>query len=107
MGMSGFFTAQFLVSYHAIFNVSWLGWDLVEPLTYSVSQASFIIGLIFIMRNRGSGVEYSDLQSNHMEKKQRMWLEKHKFDVKRYLFLARKLEQIEKNLELVENQRFK
>ena len=61
MGVAGFFTTQFLVSYHAIFNVEWLGWDLVEPMTYTVSQASFIIGLIFIMRNRGANVEYSGM----------------------------------------------
>ena len=28
-------TAQFTVGYHAIYNVEWLGWDLVEPLTYT------------------------------------------------------------------------
>lgn len=59
--MTAFFTAQFFVSYHCIYNVSWLGWDLVEPLTYSVSQGSFILGLIMILRNRGSNVEYGDL----------------------------------------------
>jgi len=32
-----FFTAQFGISYHCIFNVEWMGWDLVEPVTYSVS----------------------------------------------------------------------
>ena len=106
-GMAGFFTAQFLIGYHAIFNVSWLGWDLVEPLTYSVGQASFILGLFFIMRNRGAGVEYSELQDNYMEKKQRYWQEKYKFDLKRYNFLVRKLELIEKKLALAEHQRFK
>lgn len=59
--LTAFFTAQFTVGYHAIYNVSWLGWDLVEPLTYSVGQGSFIIGLIIILRNRGANVEYSDL----------------------------------------------
>jgi hypothetical protein len=32
-----FFSAQFSVGYHCIYNVEWLGWDLVEPLTYTVS----------------------------------------------------------------------
>ena len=34
---TAFFTFQFAVSYYAIFCVPWLGWDLVEPITYSVS----------------------------------------------------------------------
>jgi len=101
--MAGFFTAQFLVGYHAIFNVSWLGWDLVEPLTYTVGQASFIVGLIYIMRNRGANVEYSGMQDNYLLKKQRMWQDKYKFDLKRYNFLERKLEKIERQLTFAEN----
>lgn len=61
-GFSTFFTAQFLIGYHAIFNVEWLGWDLVEPLTYTVGQGSFILGMIYCLRYRGFSVEYSDLE---------------------------------------------
>jgi hypothetical protein len=31
------FGAQFGISYHCIYNVEWLGWDLVEPITYSIA----------------------------------------------------------------------
>jgi hypothetical protein len=31
------FAAQFGISFHCIYNVEWLGWDLVEPITYSVA----------------------------------------------------------------------
>ena len=34
--MSLFFTVQFVIGYYSIFHVSWLGWDLVEPLTFTV-----------------------------------------------------------------------
>ena len=34
--MTCFFTLQFGIGYHAIYNVGWLGWDLVEPITYSL-----------------------------------------------------------------------
>ena len=30
------FATQFGVSYYCIYEVDWLGWDLVEPLTYSI-----------------------------------------------------------------------
>jgi hypothetical protein len=28
---------QFGISYYAIYEVDWIGWDLVEPLTYTVA----------------------------------------------------------------------
>ena len=34
--MTSFYTMQLLVGYHCIFNVEWLGWDLVEPVTFTV-----------------------------------------------------------------------
>ena len=30
------FATQFGVSYYCIYEVDWLGWDLVEPLTYTI-----------------------------------------------------------------------
>jgi len=36
-GAFTFFTAQFFGGYYAIYEVDWLGWDLVEPLTYTIS----------------------------------------------------------------------
>jgi hypothetical protein len=65
--MSSFFTVQFLVGYHAIFNVEWLGWDLVEPLTYTAGQGSFMLGLIYILRNRGVSVEYGGLEEHFQD----------------------------------------
>ena len=62
--MSLFFTMQFGVSYYSIFHVEWLGWDLVEPLTYTAGQGSFMLGLIYILRNRGVSVEYGGLEEH-------------------------------------------
>ena len=72
----------------------WLGWDLVEPMTFTVGQGSFILGLILIMRNRGADIEYSDLEKLYCRKKRREWLHKYDFDLKRHAFLARKLDRI-------------
>ena len=63
-----FFTGQFVGGYYAIFYVPWLGWDLVEPVTYTVGQGSFILGLLLIMRNRGANIEYSDLEELYCRK---------------------------------------
>jgi len=101
--MTAFFTLQFGVGYHAIYNVEWLGWDLVEPLTYSVGQGSFILGLFIILRNKGADVEYSDLEKLYCDKKRKKWLERYNFDLKRHAFLKRSLERIEARLDLAED----
>ena len=47
--MTLFFTLQFGIGYYSIYHVSWLGWDLVEPLTFTVGQGSFIIALLYLL----------------------------------------------------------
>ena len=90
--MTTFFTAQFLVGGYAIFFVDWLGWDLVEPITYTVGQGSFVLGLLFVMRNRKAGLEYSELKDHYLKvKREQYWLVNHQFDIKRHEFLKLKL----------------
>lgn len=48
-----FFASQFGISYYCIYEVDWLGWDLVEPLTYTLTQGMFVGGLIYSLRNLG------------------------------------------------------
>ena len=105
--MTAFFTAQFGVGYYTIFCVPWLGWDLVEPLTYTIGQGSFILGLIVVMRNRGLNIEYTDLEELYCREKRKLWLKKYNFDLKRHAFLKRKLERINEKLKMSEMQRFK
>ena len=63
--MTLFFTLQFGIGYYSIFHVSWLGWDLVEPLTYTVGQGSFIIALLYLLRNRKVNVDlYTGLEEH-------------------------------------------
>jgi hypothetical protein len=50
---SFFFTAQFGISYYCIYEVDWLGWDLFEPLTYTIGQGMFVGGIIYSLRNMG------------------------------------------------------
>lgn len=59
--MTAWFTLQFGVSYYTIFMVPWLGWDLVEPVTYSISQGSCILGLFYMYRHRDIGTEFTQL----------------------------------------------
>ena len=58
-----FFFLQFTVGYHCIYNVEYLGWDLVEPVTYSVAQGMFVGGIIYMKRKQTlQSTEFSDLQ---------------------------------------------
>ena len=80
-GMTLFFTLQFGISYYTIFVVPWLGWDLVEPMTYTVSQGTFIMSLFYIMRNRGYNCEFSSMDENMKQRLQQKWKSRYQFDI--------------------------
>ena len=105
--MTLFFTLQFGIGYYSIFHVSWLGWDLVEPLTYTVGQGSFIVALLYLLRNRKVNVDlYTGLEEHWQKKKIKRWELNYGFDLQRYEFLRSKLEKIDKELQRAELQRF-
>lgn len=56
--IASFFTLQFFLGYYCIFELSWLGWDLVEPFTYTVGQGSFVLGLLYMLKHRKAGDQY-------------------------------------------------
>lgn len=61
---------QLTVGYYCIFEVEWLGWDLVEPLTYTFGQGSFILGMFYMLRHKKmQGYGYSDLKENFISNK--------------------------------------
>jgi hypothetical protein len=33
-----------------IFMVDWIGWDIIEPITYSLDQVTLFLGLVFYYR---------------------------------------------------------
>ena len=101
--MTVFFTLQFGIGYYSIFHVPWLGWDLVEPLTFSVGQGSFIIALLYLLRNKGVNVDlYTGLEEHWNKQKMKRWELNYGFDLQRYEFLKNKLEKIDTQLERAE-----
>jgi hypothetical protein len=42
--------AEFCVGYYCIYHVEWLGWDLVEPFTYSIGQGKFVLATWFFCK---------------------------------------------------------
>ena len=101
--MTVFFTLQFGIGYYSIFHVPWLGWDLVEPLTFSIGQGSFIIALLYLLRNKGVNVDlYTGLEEHWNKQKMKRWELNYGFDLQRYEFLKNKLEKIDTQLERAE-----
>ena len=49
-GASIFTLTQLITGTYGIYGVEWIGWDLVEPLTYTLSQGGFILGMLYMMR---------------------------------------------------------
>ena len=104
--MSLWYTVQFGVSYYTIYCVPWLGWDLVEPVTYSISQGSAILGLLYMYRHRGVGTEFTQLNEYWLERRQRKWLAKYGFDLNRLAFLREKLDRLNNEIKSSELQSF-
>lgn len=46
---------QFGFFYHCIFNIEWLGWDIMEPITYSLEMAKFLVFLRFFYMYKQEG----------------------------------------------------
>lgn len=46
---------QFSFFYYCIFQVPWLGWDIMEPITYSVEILKFLFALRFFYKYKKDG----------------------------------------------------
>lgn len=65
-----FFAAQFGVSYWCIYEVDWIGWDLFEPLTYTLTQGLFVSGVVYSLRKLGkSDASYSGIDEYYKSKR--------------------------------------
>jgi len=48
----GISLAHILSFYFMIFHVEWLGWDIIEPITYTVDQLTLLLALRFFLKYR-------------------------------------------------------
>ena len=97
---------QFGVSYHCIYNVEWLGWDLVEPLTYTLGQGMFVGGVLYCLKNIGQSTSFSSISDNYKERRLNKWYRKHGVESDRLAFLVEELAKIEEELKDAEKQRY-
>ncbi len=103
---SMFFTAQFGISYYCIYEVDWLGWDLVEPMTYTIGQGLFVSGLLYSLRNMGQNTNFSSIDQYYKNKRLEKWFLKHGVEPDRLNFLQEELAKVEAELNAAEQQRY-
>lgn len=94
------------MSYYCIYEVDWLGWDLVEPLTYSIGQGLFVSGILYSFRNYGKDTAFTSLDDHYRSKRLNKWYIKHGVDPDRLIYLQEELEKIEKKILIAEGQRY-
>jgi hypothetical protein len=95
-------TGQTIWFYHMIFNVEYLGWDIIEPTTFLLGSATFILGLFtYIKLNR------SMLSSEHIVKtiRERFYMKmyaKENFNIERYMLLHNEADGVKDSIERLE-----
>lgn len=100
------FAAQFGISYFCIYEVEWLGWDLVEPVTYTVAQGLFVLGLLYTLKYLGHSTQYVSLDQFFKGKALKRMYSKLGLDADRLEFLKAELKRTEEEILLCEAQRY-
>ena len=86
--LSGTVFTQLTLSYYGIFMVDWLGWDLIEPLTYTVSQGTFVALLLYWLRY-SEDTSYQKMDESLTNSAKIKFYQRRDFDYQRYLYLQR------------------
>lgn len=60
----GLTSIQFVVFYWTIFHVDWLGWDIMEPLTYTVQLLNVLVAMRFYYKYRAQRGLAQIIQNN-------------------------------------------
>ena len=84
---------EFSLFYYMIYEVSWLGWDLVEPLTYSIGQGYFLAGVYFYTRTHNDS-NYTNLADFFNNRFRLKLYKKNSFEEERLAFLKTRMERL-------------
>jgi hypothetical protein len=101
-----FLLAELAIGGYCIYGVSWIGWDLFEPLTYTIAQGYFMCGVFFYLRNKEETnyKNLADFLKNHYRRK---LYKKEGFEPERLDFVREKLIDVKKKiLELEKKKNF-
>ena len=89
-GLAGlsYMSAQWGMFYYTIYMVDWLGWDLMEPITFSVGQAGFLAGVWYYMRAKTPNT-FLGMADRYRAKKMKKLARKFNLDLDLYERLKR------------------
>jgi len=95
--------SQTALFYHLIFNVDYLGWDLMEPVTFLFSSFVFMAGLFYYIKlnKKYNTVDNVIVEVNKsFRKKKYLHLN---FNIKKYDNLKKRLEEVKEELNQLKN----
>jgi len=95
VGNFGFF-------YYTIYCVEWLGWDLMEPITYSVGQGTFILGLYYYLKSRQE-FTYDNMLSSYQNQNLDKQREVHGIPKARLNSLIQEKQNLQSTIDLIES----
>lgn len=101
LGFLSLFCSQWGFFYYTIYEVEWLGWDLMEPITYSVGQGGFVMGVLYFTKNKIDST-YSNLMNKYQDKKKSQLSRKFNLDVGRLSHLRAERERLQSQIKLLE-----
>ena len=101
LGLLSVFCGQWGFFYYTIYEVEWLGWDLMEPITYSVGQGGFVLGVLYFMKNKIDS-SYSNVMKKYQDKKHSQLSRKFNLDVGRLAHLRAERERLQSQIKLLE-----
>jgi hypothetical protein len=90
--------AELCAGYYCIYEVDWLGWDLVEPVTYSIGQGKFVLGTWFFCKYLNDTTS-SDLSSFFTNRFKNKMYKKKLFEFERLDYLKRQMIEIDTKIE--------
>lgn len=100
-GMFSLLAGQWSFFYYTIYEVDWLGWDLMEPITFTVGQSSFIFSLIYYLKTNTTQ-SYESMLGRYESKRKTYLLNKHGVDIGRIRFLQEEKNRILSLIDVIE-----
>ena len=99
--MFGACVIELLVAYYCIYEVEWLGWDIVEPVTYTIAQGKFVVGTYFFWKYL-CDTSWTDLNDHYNRRFSKKMFAKADFKLERLLFYKKQLEEINTKISQLE-----
>lgn len=93
---------EFLIGYYCIYEVEWLGWDIVEPVTYTIAQGKFVLGTWFFWKYMTDS-NCTDLNSFFNNRFKYKMYKKKLFEFERLEYLKNQISEIDKQIDIEEH----